>query len=681
MTSAVDAPEHAWGRRRAAGSHRHRAVSDSRASCDSTRCRDSFGHRCRAASAPAPRGPAEASRHRRRPAVCRACRAWRSRSTRSRRAPAPRRPTPVRGPPTASTAAASRVVRRRRGSIASIIGLRRSLRRRPRIPRRSDAGRSRGWPVSLLTDGLPPNAPWPRNAAVTSAKTTFTPCAAAASTVAEIIAFMVATPRLTPSATPGASGNGYPVTTMRAFGAMVLIAAIVSASSGPSSVVRYVFAASSAAPHCREFGSGTHAASRPGRSSPLAPTVSVTSVVPRLSCAETGRSTSSKSAPVHAALRRNVDARLRVEQTGVPERALQAHVVGRRPCPARRRTNRRGHVLRDRWRRRGGRRARGPDGNCEQRDDGRDNDGATLPECGGHEPKVDLNVSDPQYPRTGGTIRHRGSPLALDMTESLRWGILATGGIARLFTGDLEGQRLRRAGRRLAFAVERRRVRGRVRGADVVRQLRGSRRRPRCRRHLHRVAAPAPRGPCDAGARSRQARAHREAVRPEHRHRHARSPTSPPHAGCWPSRRCGPGTCRTRSASTRLIDDSGALGEVRYLSSPITPRNCPTTRRTASMRSNSAAVRCSTSASIRCPSRGISSAHRRPCRPRPRSRQPAPTRRSPTIFGYEGNRMASSLSASDTRGLNTAVVLGSEARIEIDSVWYTADPVGLSRTM
>lgn len=43
-----------------------------------------------------------------------------------------------------------------------------------------------------------------------------------------------------------------------------------------------------------------------------------------------------------------------------------------------------------------------------------------------------------------------------------------------------------------------------------------------------------------------------------------------------------------------------------------------------------------------------------------------------TIFGYEGNRLASSLSASDTKGPNTAVVLGSEARIEIDAVWYTA---------
>ncbi|GAA1750437.1 Gfo/Idh/MocA family protein [Agromyces humatus] len=43
-----------------------------------------------------------------------------------------------------------------------------------------------------------------------------------------------------------------------------------------------------------------------------------------------------------------------------------------------------------------------------------------------------------------------------------------------------------------------------------------------------------------------------------------------------------------------------------------------------------------------------------------------------TIFGYEGNRMASAISASDTKGPNTAAVLGSEARIEIDAVWYTA---------
>ena len=51
-----------------------------------------------------------------------------------------------------------------------------------------------------------------------------------------------------------------------------------------------------------------------------------------------------------------------------------------------------------------------------------------------------------------------------------------------------------------------------------------------------------------------------------------------------------------------------------------------------------------------------------------------------TIFGYEGNRMASSISASDTKGPNTAVVLGSEARIEIDAVWYTATSFRLVST-
>ncbi len=42
-----------------------------------------------------------------------------------------------------------------------------------------------------------------------------------------------------------------------------------------------------------------------------------------------------------------------------------------------------------------------------------------------------------------------------------------------------------------------------------------------------------------------------------------------------------------------------------------------------------------------------------------------------TIFGYEGGRIATTLSASDTRGPNVAVVLGTRARIEIDAVWYT----------
>lgn len=42
-----------------------------------------------------------------------------------------------------------------------------------------------------------------------------------------------------------------------------------------------------------------------------------------------------------------------------------------------------------------------------------------------------------------------------------------------------------------------------------------------------------------------------------------------------------------------------------------------------------------------------------------------------TIFGYEGGRVASTLSASDTKGPNVASVLGTLARIDIDGVWYT----------
>jgi predicted dehydrogenase len=42
-----------------------------------------------------------------------------------------------------------------------------------------------------------------------------------------------------------------------------------------------------------------------------------------------------------------------------------------------------------------------------------------------------------------------------------------------------------------------------------------------------------------------------------------------------------------------------------------------------------------------------------------------------TIFGYDGGRVASMLSASHTLGPNTASVLGTVARIEIDRVWYT----------
>ncbi|MEV1129986.1 Gfo/Idh/MocA family oxidoreductase [Agromyces sp. NPDC049794] len=42
-----------------------------------------------------------------------------------------------------------------------------------------------------------------------------------------------------------------------------------------------------------------------------------------------------------------------------------------------------------------------------------------------------------------------------------------------------------------------------------------------------------------------------------------------------------------------------------------------------------------------------------------------------TIFGYDGDRIATTLSASHTLGPNTASVLGTDGRIEIDAVWYT----------
>ncbi|GAA1845989.1 Gfo/Idh/MocA family protein [Agromyces salentinus] len=41
------------------------------------------------------------------------------------------------------------------------------------------------------------------------------------------------------------------------------------------------------------------------------------------------------------------------------------------------------------------------------------------------------------------------------------------------------------------------------------------------------------------------------------------------------------------------------------------------------------------------------------------------------VFGYDGGRIATSVSASDLKGPNVATVLGSDARIDIDSVWYT----------
>ena len=43
-----------------------------------------------------------------------------------------------------------------------------------------------------------------------------------------------------------------------------------------------------------------------------------------------------------------------------------------------------------------------------------------------------------------------------------------------------------------------------------------------------------------------------------------------------------------------------------------------------------------------------------------------------TVFRYPGGEIATTYSASTTRGANVAVVLGTGGRIEIDPVWYTA---------
>ncbi|QAY74663.1 Gfo/Idh/MocA family oxidoreductase [Agromyces protaetiae] len=41
-----------------------------------------------------------------------------------------------------------------------------------------------------------------------------------------------------------------------------------------------------------------------------------------------------------------------------------------------------------------------------------------------------------------------------------------------------------------------------------------------------------------------------------------------------------------------------------------------------------------------------------------------------TIFTYDGGKIASAVSASDTRGPNTASLLGTDGRIDVDAVWY-----------
>jgi predicted dehydrogenase len=41
-----------------------------------------------------------------------------------------------------------------------------------------------------------------------------------------------------------------------------------------------------------------------------------------------------------------------------------------------------------------------------------------------------------------------------------------------------------------------------------------------------------------------------------------------------------------------------------------------------------------------------------------------------TLFGYPGGEVAMTLSSSDTAGPNVAAIMGTEGRIELDSVWY-----------
>jgi len=41
-----------------------------------------------------------------------------------------------------------------------------------------------------------------------------------------------------------------------------------------------------------------------------------------------------------------------------------------------------------------------------------------------------------------------------------------------------------------------------------------------------------------------------------------------------------------------------------------------------------------------------------------------------TIFRYSGGQIATTLSASDTKGPNTASILGTEGRIDFDAIWY-----------
>ena len=268
-----------------------------------------------------------------------------------------------------------------------------------------------------------------------------------------------------------------------------------------------------------------------------------------------------------------------------------------------------------------------------------------------------------QGPQATG-CRRDGAPLGWRNDRSTALGILATGGIAHAFTNDLKlnGFTVQAVGSRSqasadAFAAE----------FDIP-NARGSYEALVADPEVDVVYVSTPH-PLHAGSARLVLEAGKHVLVEKpftvNARGRRRSPISPPGAGCWRSRRCG-----------------------RYLPHGAHP------------------------GAHRGGARRRAHAHRRP-HPEALRRSAAPHQRAragrgalldlgiypvsfswdlfgaphdpvhgdvqgtgadaqiANLFAYDGGRIASMLSASDTLGPNTAAVIGTLARIEIDSVWYT----------
>ena len=264
------------------------------------------------------------------------------------------------------------------------------------------------------------------------------------------------------------------------------------------------------------------------------------------------------------------------------------------------------------------------------------------------------------------------------MSSSIRWGFLGAGGIAAAFVEDLKllpDAEVVAVGARQLAGPKRSPPSTACAGRYAV--VRRAGHRPRRRRRLRLDHPPdAPRRG-HARDRGRQGGAAREAVHDGRRPGLRRwwPPPGPAASSSW--RRCGPGSCRTWCGSASC--SPRARWATCGSSSPTTASGSPATRTTGCSHPSSAAAPCSTSASTRCPSPRWCSGRRPGSRRSATPRSPVSTRRPRCCCSTTAGRTRCSPRRSRPLGPNRAAIVGTEARLEIDSVFYTPTSFTLTR--